>query len=195
MNRTGYSLCLIVVVTLFANVLAQDSVDLSGTWVMDAQASASLARSPSATSQVPLRLVVEQSATGVLIRREGRDGQSRTTTYSFAEPPSAATIASEGPGRKPSEAIGTTGSVAAQADRIAPASTVTEDAKAEWKDGHLQLLTVMSVNGKEVTVSETLKPSANGQQLVIETHLAVQHGYETGAASGNGTDVYLKVKP
>jgi hypothetical protein len=158
-------------VLLVGSFAAQQGANVSGTWVLDANPGAPPLPAAAAATEAPSRLVIEQSPTDVRVNRQRRDGESDSVTYSF-DPDQAALP-------------------------VAAPDTATVEAKsahAEWKDGRLMLLTQLSINGRTVTALETLTLGAGGRELIVETNLAVQHGYEAGAASSSVRNVYNRTR-
>ena len=145
--------------------------------------SESLAQAPAAAAQAPLRLVIEQSPNAVRITRQRLDGQSDTVTSSFNPTRSALpTATTDTPA--PAAPRGERRSALMSLRRLA---TVATDARAEWKDGGLMLLTTLIVSGKAVTTTERLTMSPDSRKLIVETDLMVHHGYEsTGGDQRSG---------
>jgi hypothetical protein len=204
MNRTLLSTTALTGLLCFATVFAQDGVNFSGTWVKDPQVSESLGQAPASAAQTPMRLVIEQSPNAVRITRQRLNGQSDSVTYSFNPIQSALPTATTGI-PAPVAPPGTTGNAAAAKNGTnvaAPSGAVATNARAEWKDDGLMLLTVLSVSGQAVTTTERLTMSPDNRKLVVETYLMVHHGYEstggvanTSSASGSkAKDVYTKAK-
>jgi hypothetical protein len=181
-------------VLCFAALSAQDGVNFSGTWVKDPQQSESLAQAADVSAQAPRQLIIEQSPNAVRLTRQRLDGQTDTVTYPFNPPASASPpAATAAPG-------GSSGTTTADGTNVSlPATTRETDARAEWKDGGLTLLTSLLVNGKTVTTTERLTISPDGRQLTIETQLMMHHGYESIGSSPDTApkpvrDLYTKAQ-
>jgi len=184
----------IAVLTLLACDLgvAQDGVaNFSGTWQKDPSRSETLAQTPEASAQTPLRLVIKQLPGALQIDRQ-RDGQSASVTYAFNSEPARPTTPDPPTAEPPVGTAGTTVSKA-EPDLAPPGVNVTES-RAEWKDGRLILSTVLFVNGKAVTTTEALTLSADGRELIVQTNLQMHHGYDSrkAAAAAEGKDVYIR---
>jgi len=181
-----------------APVIAQDRPNFSGTWVRVQPSTGSpVPTSPpedTPDAQAPSRLVIEQSPATIRVNRQRPDGENDTVTYAFDATRAAiptTPAATRGPVDPPAE-TGTAGSIANGGIAAASTSTVPTSAEASWRDGALTLMTVMSVNGKTVTARQELSLSPDGRELSVSTGVAVQHGYETGAASNSKKEVYVK---
>jgi hypothetical protein len=180
-----------------ATLLAQQSAHIAGTWVIDPMRAESLAQTAD-TSELAVRLIIEQSADDVRIDRVRRNGQSDTLTYSFdpklSSPPAGATGSGE-PNAAAASAINPDGTTAT--------SNRVLRARAEWDSaGHLVLLSDVSINGQAMTAKQTFTPDAGGRELIVQTEIVMQHGY-TGPASTTSSgksatsgsrDVYVKAK-
>lgn len=70
-------------------------------------------------------------------------------------------------------------------------------AKTHWDGSMLVTEAVRDVQGQTVTTKETRRLSADGNELLVETMLVVQHGYSLRGTPnyGAGKDVYTKLRP
>ena len=144
--------------------------DLSGTWVMDAT------RSESAHQDIPIgpvTIIVKQSAGVITIE---------TTRRAAKNSPAFHEITAYQLNGQESTAAGSAG-----------AQVV---AKAHWDGASLVTETTRNVENSTVTTAYAHTLSADGQELVIEKNLTVQHGYQFQGAktTGHGKDVFVKKK-
>ena len=67
-------------------------------------------------------------------------------------------------------------------------------ATAHWDGSRLVVDAVRDVRGTTVTTKETRSLSANGDEMLVDTILVVQHGYDQKGAQnfGAGKDVYVR---
>lgn len=167
---------------------AQGTPDFTGTWAMDVTRSQSAVLSPASARERPVLLIISQSPKGVRIERQ-LDGKTNIVTHSFSpEPP--APLAQQ---PKPAP-VGTSGTDGASATApVAVVGTEVEDARAEWDGSRLIVTTVLTINGMTTKTGESLTLTNGGRELLVDTVLAVQHGYEGSKADGHGRDVYVRV--
>jgi hypothetical protein len=149
---------------------AQNAIDFSGTWKMDA------ARSESAHQAVPIgpvTLVIKQTATELSIetRRSDPDkGEIHSETLTYKLDGSENTVA------------GTDGT---------PIKS-----QAHWEGTKLVTGTTRNIEGSTITTTYVHSLNPKGNELTVHKTLTVQHGYQFDGAknSGTGTDVFIKVK-
>lgn len=165
-------------------VNAQQRPDLSGTWMMDATRSESLAQAADASPREPVRLVITQSPSSVRVQRTF-DGQTQTIDYPFDVSGAPLPVGTSGPKDATPESGG---------DSPVP----VDKAVARWIDGKLSTTTVYRVNGMATTKMETYELSANGREMVVLNELKMEHGYESNDGKGpqgytSAKDVYSRV--
>jgi len=81
--------------------------------------------------------------------------------------------------------------------RAAVSSDATGDAQAYWDGDRLITETHRTISGQTVTVKEAHALSANGQDMIVESTVIVQHGYSMPGARtyGSSKDVFTRAKP
>jgi hypothetical protein len=81
--------------------------------------------------------------------------------------------------------------------RAAVSSDATGDAQAYWDGDRLITETHRTISGQTVTVKEARALSANGQDMIVESTVIVQHGYSMPGARtyGSSKDVFTRAKP
>jgi hypothetical protein len=150
----------------------QERADFAGTWVMDMTRSESAAQRADASPRTPVTIVIAQTPEQVTIETR-RDGDHQTVKYTF--------------GDVDPKPVGTSGT-----------DVSIEPAHVEWKDNDLITTTVYRVKGMPVKQRQTRRLSADGREMTIETHLEMQHGYETNhpeyKSDSMVKDVYTRVK-
>jgi hypothetical protein len=166
---------------------AQDAPDLSGTWVMDIERSASAAggHGPEDQKIRSETLLITQTADVLTVERHRGDAHD-VIAYSFSpdpEPPQPRTAEPQ--------PVGTSGTAAA-ADEAKVIGSEVVQARAERKEGRVITKVVLLVNGKTVTTDESLWLSADGRELIVERALQVHHGYQGAKAGAEGQDVYIR---
>ena len=158
--------------TSVATAVAQERPDVSGTWQMDMTRSESAAQRADASPSRPVRVVIDQSASHVAIETD-RDGERQNIRYSF--------------GDTPPQPVGTSGT-----DEV-----TVQPAGVQWRDDGLMTTAMYRVNGMAVKQVQTRRLMPGGREMVVETRLEMQHGYETNHPEyKSGTvvkDVYTKV--
>lgn len=152
---------------------AQEAQRFTGTWTMDMTRSETAAQGADASPRLPITITISEQSDRLSIVREV-DGREERATYRFE-----ARAAAERP-------VGTSG------ERL-PA---IEPVFAEWKDGQLVTTTVYRVNGTPLKKIESRTLSADGREMVVETQLQMQHGYQSSSNQPQGyttaRDVYMK---
>ena len=70
-------------------------------------------------------------------------------------------------------------------------------AKTHWDGSTLVTEAVRDVQGQTVTTKETRRLNGDGNEMLVETMLVVQHGYSLRGTPnyGTGKDVYTKLRP
>ena len=70
-------------------------------------------------------------------------------------------------------------------------------AKTHWDGSTLVTEAVRDVQGQTVTTKETRRLAGDGNEMLVETMLVVQHGYSLRGTPnyGTGKDVYTKLRP
>lgn len=197
MTRRVLSISLLVALSWGTNGIAQERANVSGTWVADRQRSESFKQAAAAAAQSPVRLIIRQSPNGLSIERQRDDGGTDTISYSFDSAASTARAAANESTAPPAQSQGTAGKVAdADGPAVSASGTSVTNARAEWKDGRLMLLTVWSVNGRTVDTREALTLSQDGRELTVQTELKMQHGYESdhpdAKSASDAKDVFIK---
>jgi hypothetical protein len=134
-----------------AMLAGQALPDFSGKWALDTSGSAPHSDRDDVSHRVTL--VVTQSPDQLRVQTNVND-ESEIVSYSFSNPATP---------------IGTSGS-----DR-----SRVEAAYAEWRDGKLEMTKELTINGKAVTQKQTWSLDAISRELIVETDLLVQHGYES----------------
>jgi hypothetical protein len=152
-----------------APAVAQEKPDFSGKWTMDPTRSESVAQAADASPHGPVTVAITQTPDEVVIVTD-RDGPRERVTYRFDRNGSSAP--------KP---IGTTGSD----------TRVIEDAQARWDGARLVTTTIYRVNGMATKTIETRSLAENTREMIVETQLQVEHGYES---NGRGPQGYTVVK-
>ena len=151
---------------------AQEGIDLSGTWRMDAS------RSESAHQAVPIgpvSLVITQTARDLTIEtRRGEKGSSAVSTETL-------TFKFNG---LESSAVGTYGAQI--------------KLKAHWDGSKLIAETVRNVQDATVSTMQVFSLDASGKELTVDKTLTIQHGYQSPGANNNnvgkGKDVFVRAK-
>jgi hypothetical protein len=163
----------VLVLTTGAAVHAQQRPDFTGTWHMDMSRSESAAQSSSASPHMPVIMHIRQSAGDLTIETD-RDGTTENVRYVFgrAETP---------------QAVGTSGSD----------QPTIEPAGVEWRGDQLVTTTVYRVNKMPVKQVRTHRLAADGREMVVETRIEMEHGYESDnpayKSSTTAKDVYTRV--
>jgi len=151
---------------------AQEGIDLSGVWRMDAS------RSESAHQAVPIgpiTLVIRQTARDLSIEtRRGEKGSSSVSTETL-------TFRLNG---LESSAVGSYGSLI--------------KLKAHWDGPKLIAETVRNVEDATVCTMQVFSLDASGKELTVDKTLTIQHGYQSPGANNNnvgkGKDVFVRAK-
>ena len=151
---------------------AQEGVDLSGTWQMDAS------RSESAHQAVPIgpvTLVIKQTADDLSIEtRLGEKGSSavKTETLNFKL------------NGIESSAVGNYGALV--------------KLRAHWDGPKLIAETVRNIQDATVSTRQVYSLDASGKELTVDKTLTIQHGYQSPGANNNnvgkGKDVFVRGK-
>ena len=68
-------------------------------------------------------------------------------------------------------------------------------ATAHWDGPALVIDAVHEVQGAAVTTKETRRLGAGGSEMLVETVVAVQHGYSVATNYGAGKNVFVRVRP
>jgi hypothetical protein len=68
---------------------------------------------------------------------------------------------------------------------------------ARWKGNALQTDSVRDIRGQSVVVQQTRTLSADGNEMIVESFVNVQHGYTLSGAQtyGASRDVFVRVRP
>ncbi len=152
--------------------LAQEGVDLSGTWLMDAS------RSESAHQAVPIgpvTLVIKQMAGDLSIEtRRGEKGSTAVSTETLVFKLNGVE----------SSAVGNYGAKV--------------KLKAHWEGPKLIAETVRDVQDATVSTMQVFSLDASGKELTVDKTLTIQHGYQSPGANNNnvgrGKDVFVRSK-
>jgi hypothetical protein len=148
------------------NLIAQDPVNFSGVWQMDASRSESAHQG---TPIGPVTITIKQATNEVSIetRRENENHTTANETLSFK------LDGSERP-------VGGTQDV--------------QKVKAHWDGSKLVTETERKINGATVTTMDIFSLDTSGKEMTIEKTLTVQHGYESKAGNniGKAKDVFIK---
>lgn len=151
---------------------AQQKPDFNGTWTMDMSRSESAAQGTDVSPRQPVKLVLRQSPAAFDVETD-RDGTTERLRFAFGQ--------SELP-----SAVGTSGR----------SYGAVEPAGVEWRGGDLITTTVYRVNGMPVKQIRTHRLAANGGEMIVETRVEMQHGYESDHPEYRSgtvvTDVYTK---
>jgi hypothetical protein len=151
---------------------AQQKPDFTGTWTMDMSRSESAAQGTDVSPRTPVKLIVRQSPADFNVETD-RDGTLERLRFVFGQ--------SELP-----SATGTSGR----------RDAAVEPAGVEWRGGDLVTTTVYRVNGMPVKQVRTHRLAPNGREMIVETRVEMQHGYESDRPDyKSGTvvmDVYTK---
>jgi hypothetical protein len=149
---------------------AQQKPDFTGTWTMDMSRSESAAQGTDVSPRTPVKLILRQSPAAVTVETD-RDGSRERLQFVFGQ--------SELP-------TGTSGRKDAD----------VEPAGVEWRGGDLVTTTVYRVNRMPVKQVRTLRLAQNGREMIVETRVEMQHGYESDHPDYKSgtmvTDVYTK---
>jgi hypothetical protein len=169
MTRSTIPLSAAVLVLLVNGAVhAQQKPDFTGTWTMDMSRSESAAQGTDVSPRTPMKLVVRQSPADFNIETD-RDGSRERLRFVFGQSP-----------------VGTTGQKAA----------AVEPAGVEWRGSDLITTTVYRVNNMPVKQIRTHRLAPNGHEMIVETRVEMQHGYESDHPeykSGSVvTDVYTR---
>ena len=153
-------------------LFAQERVDLSGTWQMDAS------RSESAHQAVPIgpvSLVINQTADALTIEtRRSEKGSSvvKSETLTFKL------------NGTESSNVGNYG--------------VVVKVKAHWDGPKLIAETVRNVQDATVSTMQIFSLDASGNEMIVDKTLTIQHGYQSPAANNNnvgkGKDVFVRAR-
>ena len=75
-----------------------------------------------------------------------------------------------------------------------PSASPAEDLAVTWLGPTMVTLSSLTVNGQVVTVRRSRSLSADGAEMVVETAVAVHHGYEPGGPlpQSSARDVYVR---
>ena len=161
-----------VVVGIGLCAQAQEGANFSGTWVMDMTRSESAAQASTDSPRIPVRLEITNSPSSVTIHIL-RDGSSETVSYSFER---------------------TNQGVVGTGDNATGRKVI--NANARWEGPILVTQTVYSVSGMATTKVEKYRLSAGGREMIVESELQMQHGYESNgrgpAGYSTAKDVYVK---
>jgi hypothetical protein len=153
---------------------AQDRPDFTGTWLMDMSRSESVAQQADASPSMPTTVRIVQTAKQVTVETI-RDGEPQTVTYSFEERarPEAGFDRSE--------------------------EFTVQPAHVEWKGTDLVTTTIYRLNGMPVKQTQHSRLGPSGQEMLVETRLEMQHGYQTNHPEYQSysvmRDVFTKVSP
>jgi hypothetical protein len=201
MPRTLQCVLVGLLLTSPAMVSAQGSPDFTGTWVMDMTRSESAAQRADASPRTPVQLVIAQEPGEVSIETQV-DGRKELVNYSFDKAQTPRLIAPPAPegtsGRTGTEgAVGTSGSLGTTlGPRAGAQESTVEQAMAEYKDGRLTTTTIYRVNGMAMKKVESRSLSANGREMIVETLVQVEHGYQSNHKDAQAytvvKDVYTK---
>jgi hypothetical protein len=73
----------------------------------------------------------------------------------------------------------------------------TDNPLARWRGDTLLTDAVRDVRGQSVTVQQTRRLSGDGNEMIVESVVNVQHGYSLSGSQTYSTskDVFVKVKP
>lgn len=161
-----------IVVGVGLGARAQEGANFSGVWVMDMTRSESAAQATSDSPKSPIRLEITHAPGSVTIHTL-RDGHSETLSYPFDRPIQDAV--------KP-------------ADKSSQRQVI--NLTARWDGPILVTQTVYSVNGMATTKVDRYRRGAGEREMLVETELQMQHGYESNgrgpAGYGTAKDVYVK---
>ena len=170
---TKQVLAVLTVLTSVVTAAAQGRPDFTGTWQMDMSRSESAAQRADASPTGPVTVAIDQSASHVAIDTN-RDGQRQNLRYAFAG--------------NEAQPVGTSGS-----DEV-----TVQPVGVQWRGEELMTTAMYRVNGMAVKQIQTRRLMPGGDEMVVETRLEMQHGYETNHPeykSGSVVkDVFTKVK-
>ncbi|HEY7172014.1 MAG TPA: hypothetical protein VH417_14285 [Vicinamibacterales bacterium] len=151
---------------------AQQQPDFTGTWTMDMSRSESAAQGTDVSPRTPVTLIVRQSPADFNVETD-RDGSKERLRFVFGQSSLAAPV-------------GTAGRDA----------TAIEPAGVEWRGGDLITTTVYRVNGMPVKQVRTHRLAPTGREMIVETRVEMQHGYESDHPEYKSgtvvTDVYTR---
>jgi hypothetical protein len=154
--------------------VAQERPNFTGTWLMDMARSESSAQQSDSSPRKPITVVVVQRPTDLTIETR-TDDKNQALTYKLTS-----TTADQ-----ETAPIGTVGS----ADSV-------QSAIMRWDGPRLVTVTVYRLNGMAVNRTEIRTLAPNGREMFVETHLQVQHGYESDGRGPQGytsaKDVYVR---
>src|SRR5229473_1675603 len=156
MARRILAAAAVVVVGIGLCAQAQEGANFSGTWVMDMTRSESAAQASNDSPRIPVRLEITHSPSAVTIRTL-RDGSAETISYSFDRPSQ--------------DIVKTTGDNSTERKVI--------NANARWDGPILVTQTVYSVNNMATTKVDKYRLSAGGREMIVESELQMQHGFES----------------
>jgi hypothetical protein len=79
--------------------------------------------------------------------------------------------------------------------RFAPATSAADNPVAQWRGDTLVTDIVRDVRGQSVTIQQSRRLGADGNEMIVESVLNVQHGYSFSGAKtyGAGKDVFVRV--
>lgn len=146
-------------------VQAQERPDFTGTWVQEAAGS---------QPGVPTTLTITDKT--ALFTVEGTsDGQSQTITFSLVGEPEALQLFGA-----PKDGVG--------------GATIIQEAKALWRDGHLETFLARQISGRTVTQTVRYTLDQSRTRMTVEQTLQMHHGYDgpSGGASKPVSTVYVK---
>jgi hypothetical protein len=179
------------------NLLAQQQPDFSGTWVMDAARSGSAAQGAYVSPATPVTVVIVQSSAGLKVQTDA-DGRREVVDFKLRGPDEdlARPVGTSGSNVVSPRPVGS-GGLAERIEQMAN-DTGVDDAFLEWKDDRLVTTTHYRLNGMAVTKVETRSLAKNGNEMMVETQVTVQHGYEARGGEGQPyttvQDVYVKTR-
>jgi hypothetical protein len=170
MTRSTIPLSAAVLFLLVGAARAQQKPDFTGTWTMDMSRSESAAQGTDVSPRTPVKLIVRQSPADFNVETD-RDGSSERLRFVFGQ----SELPSGTSGRK---------------------DIAVEPAGVEWRGGDLVTTTVYRVNGMPVKQIRTHRLAQNGREMIVETRVEMQHGYESDRPEYKSgtmvTDVYSK---
>jgi hypothetical protein len=167
----------VVGLSLAVNGLAygQSRPDFSGEWQMDMSRSGSVAQRADASPTTPVRVTIEQTPSHIRIETY-RDGERQNLRFVFGETDGAF------------QPAGTSGS-----DEL-----TVQPVHVQWKGEELVTTAVYRVNRMAVKQIQTRRLAEGGREMIVETLLEMQHGYETNhpeyKAGTTVSDVFSRVQ-
>jgi hypothetical protein len=153
---------------VFALTASAQTVNLTGTWVLDEKRSGSAGHEGFVS---PVIWTVTQEPEKVIVQRQRGE---RTLSFDYLLTRSA-------PGANADPAV------------VSPGPN-TPGHRAYWEGSRLILVTLQDIQGKTVSTREVLSLSGDGRELSVDRVVEVEHGYTMKGAQNFNTvkDVFAK---